>query len=52
MPERLSMIEGEYLRDILDPLYVLEQTPEGLKSLKSLRDLTAGLNQRQVKGKF
>lgn len=48
MPELLSVIEGEYLRDILDQPRALENTFAGLESSKSLQDLAARLN----KGKF
>src|SRR5437899_3256913 len=43
-----SVIEGEYLRDILDQPRALEGTLAGLEELKKLRDLAARLQ----KGKF
>lgn len=43
-----SVIEGEYLRDLLDQPRALEQTLQGLNESSALRDLAKRLN----KGKF
>ena len=48
MPEILSLIEGEYLRDILDQPHALENTIAHLDQSRSLQDLSTRLN----KGKF
>ena len=48
MPELLPMIEGEYLRDILDQPHALENTLANLERSKSLEDMATRLNQ----GKF
>src|SRR3984893_7810371 len=48
MPEILSLIEGEYLRDILDQPHALENTLAHLDQSRSLQDLSTRLN----KGKF
>lgn len=48
MPDSLSVIEGEYLRDILNQPQALEKTLAGLAGSKPLQELAARLNQ----GKF
>src|SRR6266478_7372722 len=48
MLENLSMIEGEYLQDILDQPHALENTQAGLDTSKSLRQLVDRLKD----GKF
>jgi glucosamine--fructose-6-phosphate aminotransferase (isomerizing) len=48
MPELLSVIEGEYLRDILDQPHAMEDTLAGLERSQSLQDLSTRLNA----GKF
>jgi glucosamine--fructose-6-phosphate aminotransferase (isomerizing) len=48
VPDNLSVLEGEYLRDLLEQPAALENTLTGLASSRALQQLTRGLNS----GKF